>query len=199
MIFLDYTYLLPSPNPEFFQIYQANSSESSIMMPPSSRNSSPPAVVGEVKVNQSCITLCNPMDYTGVGSHSLLQGIFPTQGSNPGHQHGRRILYQLSHQGSLVPSAFIFSVKHFSSERSSLIALSTVKVKSEVAQSCPTLCDPVDCSPPGSSLHGILQARVLEWVPISLSRGSSRPRDLTQVSCIAGRRFNLWATREALR
>ena len=70
---------------------------------------------------------------------------------------------------------------------------------SEVAQSCPTLCDPVDCSPPGSSVHGILQARVLEWVAISFSRGSSRPRDRTQVSRTAGRRFNLWATREAHR
>ena len=67
---------------------------------------------------------------------------------------------------------------------------------SEVAQSCPTLCDPVDCSPPGSSIHGILQARILEWVAISFSRGSSQPRDQTQVSHIAGRRFNLWATRD---
>ena len=55
----------------------------------------------------------------------------------------------------------------------------------------------MDYSPPGSSLHGILQARVLEWVAISFSRGSSRPRDQTQVSHIPGRRFNLWATREA--
>ena len=53
------------------------------------------------------------------------------------------------------------------------------------------------CSPPGSSVHGILQARILEWVAISFSRGSSRPRDRTQVSCIAGRQFNLWASREA--
>ena len=58
---------------------------------------------------------------------------------------------------------------------------------SEAAQSCPTLCDPMDCSIPGSSVHGIFQARVLEWVAISFSRGSSRPRDRTRVSCIAGR------------
>jgi len=62
---------------------------------------------------------------------------------------------------------------------------------SEVAQSCPTLCDPVDCSPPGSSVHGILQARILEWVAISFYRGSSQSRDRTQVSHIAGRGFNL--------
>ena len=69
--------------------------------------------------------------------------------------------------------------------------------ESEVAQLCPTLCNPVDCSPPGSSAW-ILQARILEWVAISFSRGSSQPRDWTQVSCIAGRCFNLWASREAL-
>ena len=47
------------------------------------------------------------------------------------------------------------------------------KIVSEVAQSCPTVCDPVDCRPPGSSVHGILQAGILEWVAISFSRGSS--------------------------
>ena len=72
--------------------------------------------------------------------------------------------------------------------------LSLLQSESEVAQSCLTLCDPVDCSPPGSTVHGILQARILEWVAISFSRGSSRPRDRTQVSRIRGRRFNLWAT-----
>ena len=66
-----------------------------------------------------------------------------------------------------------------------------VKSESEVAQSCPTLCNPVDCSLPDSSLRGILQARILEWVAISFSRGSSQPRDRIQVSHIAGRCFNL--------
>ena len=66
---------------------------------------------------------------------------------------------------------------------------------SEVAQSCPTLCDPTDCSLPGSSVHGIFQARVLEWVAISFSRGSSWPRDRTWVSCIVGRCFTIWATK----
>ena len=69
--------------------------------------------------------------------------------------------------------------------------------QSEVAQSCPTLCYRMDCSLPGSSVHGIFQARVLEWVTISFSRGSSRPRDQTRVSRIVGRRFTVWATREA--
>ena len=69
-------------------------------------------------------------------------------------------------------------------------------VESGVVQSCPTLCDPVDCSPPGSSVHGIFQAVVLEWAAISFSRGSSWPRDQTQVSHIVDRCFTIWATRE---
>ena len=62
-----------------------------------------------------------------------------------------------------------------------------------VTQSCLTLCDPMDYSPPGSSVHGILQARVPEWVAISFSRGSSWPRDQTWVSCIARGFFTIWA------
>ena len=68
--------------------------------------------------------------------------------------------------------------------------------QSEVAQSCLTLCDPLDCSLPGSSVHGIFQEIVLEWIAISFSRGSSEPRDRTQVSRIVDRRFTVWATRE---
>ena len=67
----------------------------------------------------------------------------------------------------------------------------------EVAQSCSTRCDTMDCSPPGSSVHGILQARILEWVAMSSCRGSSWPRDRTQVSSFGGRFFTVWATREA--
>ena len=62
-------------------------------------------------------------------------------------------------------------------------------VKKWVTQSCPTLCNPMDCSPPGSSVHGILQARTLEWVAIPFSRRSSWPRDQTWISCISGRLF----------
>ena len=64
-----------------------------------------------------------------------------------------------------------------------------VVVAVKVAQSCPTLCDPVDYNPPGNSVHGILQARILKWVAMPFSRGSSQPRDQTLVSCIAGRFF----------
>jgi len=73
-----------------------------------------------------------------------------------------------------------------------------VKSESEVAQSCLTVYDPMDCSPLGFSIHGIFQAGVPERVVISFSRESSQPRDQTQVSHIAGSRFTLWATREAL-
>ena len=66
-----------------------------------------------------------------------------------------------------------------------------------VAQSCLTLCDPVHYSSPDSFVHGILQARILEWVAIPFSRGSFWPRDRTPISCIAGRFFTIWATGEA--
>ena len=90
---------------------------------------------------------------TGLGSLSRLQRLFPTQDSNRGLlYHCRRILYQLSYQRS--PSL----------EES----------ESEVAQLCPTPCQPVDCSPPGFSAHGIFQARVLEWVAISFSKGEGK-------------------------
>ena len=76
-----------------------------------------------------------------------------------------------------------------------------------VALSCPTLCDtmdcsppgsPMDCSPPGFSVHGILQARILEWVAVPFFRESSCPKDRIQASRIAGEFFTIWATREAL-
>ena len=66
-----------------------------------------------------------------------------------------------------------------------------VSVKLLLAQSCPTLC-----SPSASSVHGILQARILEWVAMTFSRGSFQPRNRTQVSCIASRFFTIWATRD---
>ena len=66
-----------------------------------------------------------------------------------------------------------------------------------VTKSCLTLCDSMDCSLPGSSVHGISQARILEWIVISFFRVSSKPWDGTHVSCFAGRFFYHWARREA--
>ena len=74
------------------------------------------------------------------------------------------------------------------------------KVKVLVAQSCPILCSPIDCSPPGPSVHGILQARILKWVAMPFSRGSSRPRDripISQSPALAGGFFTTSATWEA--
>ena len=88
------------------------------------------------------------------GCHALLQGIFLTQGLNP---HLLRLLYWQTLP--LVPSGKP-SVQF-----------------SSVAQTCPTLCDPMGYRPPGSSVLGILQARILEWVAMPSSRGSSQPRD----------------------
>ena len=66
-----------------------------------------------------------------------------------------------------------------------------------VAQSCLTLCDHMYCRWPGSSVHGIFQTRILVWLAVPSSRESSQIRDQTQVSCITGRVFTIWATREA--
>ena len=89
-----------------------------------------------------------------------------------------------------------------SSQLSKMVAslvVQWIRILSRLAQSCPTHCNPMDCSLPGSSVHGIFQAIVLEWIVISFSRGSSQPRDWTQVSLIVDRRFTVWATREVPR
>ena len=72
-----------------------------------------------------------------------------------------------------------------------------VLVHAKSLQLCPTLCELVDCSPPGSSVHGILQARILEWIAMPSSRGPSQPRDRTCISCVsclAGMFFTTSAT-----
>ena len=79
--------------------------------------------------------------------------------------------------------------------RASLVA--QMVEKSEVAQSCLTLYNPMNGSLPGCMVHGIFQARVLEWIAISFPRGSSQPWDWIQVSCIADRHFVVWATESA--
>ena len=88
----------------------------------------------------------SPGQNTGVDSHSLLQGVFPTQGLNPGLPHW-------------MPDKLLESVIHGQ--------IASAAAKS--LQSCPTLCDPIDGSPPGSPIPGILQARTLEWAAISFS------------------------------
>ena len=118
------------------------------------------------------IRLFCPRDFpgksAGVDCHFLLQGIFPTKGSNPGLLHCRPMLYCLSHQGS---------------------------PKIRISESHSVMSDSLKTH--GLYSPWILQARILEWVSFPFSRGSSQPRDWTQVSRIAGRRFTIWATREA--
>ena len=153
---------------------------------------------------------------------SLLQGIFSTQGLNPGLPHCRRILYCLSYQGS--PRILEWAACPFSRGSSwprnqtgvSCIAggfFTSGATREALNKVCilvlvsylngkilwkwewkwrslySTLCD--------CTVHGILQARLLKWVAFAVSRGSSQPRDWTQVSRIAGRFFTNWATREA--
>ena len=111
---------------------------------------------------------------TGVGSFSLLQGIFPIQGSSPGVPHCRQILYQLSHKGSpRILEWIAYSFFSRSSQPRNQTGISATAAAAAAAakslQSCPTLCDPIDGSPGGSPAPGILQARTLEWVAISFS------------------------------
>ena len=152
----------------------------------------------------------------------LSPGYLPNPGSNPGLPHCRWILYQLSHKGSpriLEWVAYPFSTGssrpknqikasveniwklkiHFSLfyDRSMHKIIRVVfKVKVKSLSRVQLFCSPMDCSPPGSSVHGIFQARVLEWVAFSSSRRSSQPRDWIWVSCFGGRRFTVWATGE---
>ena len=104
-----------------------------------------------LQVNYISIKLANVF-FISPSIHSLLQRIFPIQGLNPGLLHCKLILYCLSHEWN-----------------------TKVKVKVLVIQSCPTSCNPMDCSLPGSPVHGILQGRILEWVAISVFRRSSWP------------------------
>ena len=156
-----------------------------------------------------------------MGCHFLLQGIFPTQGWNPGLLHCRQILYQLSHNGALIwgycllfvgsfktpllqtqtalfTQAFPFphssnrvilwvgqKVLNYDWIRFSVYIMLLVRACPQSLQSCPALCDPVDCSPPSSSVREILQARILERVAMPSSRGYTRSRDRTRVFCVS--------------
>ena len=161
-----------------------------------------------VKVAQSCMTLWDPMNYTvhGILQARILEWVlvpfskgFPNQGSNPGLPHWRRILYQLSHQGSqyIMQNAWLdkaqAGIRIVGKNINNLTYTDDTSLRAESeSQSCATFCNPMDYTVPG-----ILQARILEWVAFPFSRGSSQPRDRSQVSCIAGRFFTSWATREA--
>ena len=113
-----------------------------------------------------------PGKNNGIGCHFLLYRIFPTHNWTRVSCIGGQILY------------------HWATRNSQFIQLVLV------AQSCPTLCNPMDCSLPGSSVHGISQARILKWVAVPFSKGSSWYRDWTRISCIADRFFTMWTIKE---
>ena len=121
----------------------------------------------------------------------------PTPGFLPGESHGQRSLGGYSPWGCKESDTTEHTLK---CQRLSALTLlqrewvcsgPSVSEAVKLAQSCPTLCDPMDCSLPRSSTHGILQARILEWVAISFSRRSSQPRDRSRVSRTVGRRFTI--------
>ena len=99
------------------------------------------------------------------------------------------------HKSQKVETTQIFI--HWTSAKMRHVHIMEWKVKVLLSQWCLTICSPMDYSSPGSSVHGILQARILEWGAIPLSRGSSWPRNQTQVSHTVGRFSTVWATREA--
>ena len=108
-----------------------------------------------------------PGKNTGVDCHFLLQEIFQTQESSLHHLHRQVDCLLLRQQGNHIFGIILLWL---------VLLYLYYMVVVLVAQSCPTLCDPMDCDPPGSSVHGILQARILEWVAVLFSRESSRPR-----------------------
>ena len=131
---------------------------------------------------RSCLTFCDPMGCSssvrGIFQARILKwvaisysrGIFPAQESNP------CLLHPLHWQVNSLSLSHLVSLNGKYQWVKSSLFYTGFWVLGEVAQLCPTLCDPMDYSPPGSSIHGILQARILEWVAISFSRGSSWPR-----------------------
>ena len=149
----------------------------------------------ESKVTQSCPTLSNPMDFSLPGSS--VRGIFQARVLEWVAIASLCTLYQFSNfnKENVHRSIYIyiytlcFPIMYHCLSRKLHWWFSRYVISDS--------CDPMDCSLLGSSVRGIFQARVLEWIAISFSRGSSRPRNRTRVSRIAGRRFTIWATREA--
>ena len=136
---------------------------------------------------------------TGVGSLSLLQQIFPTQELNQGLLQCRWILYQLELSRKPICDNTIFTCSHILRFWGIVLQHIFLSCHALCAQSCPVLCDPMNCTLSGSSVQGIFQARILECFVISSSRVSFRPRNRTSISCIScivGRFFTHWTIRK---
>ena len=127
-----------------------------------------------------------PWDSTGrntkVGSHSLLQGIFLTQALNPGLLHYKWIFYHLSHKGTLIST---INGEQWTIDTCKNSGESWNKYYGGGGAVMSDSLDAIDYNPPGSSVHGLLQARILEWVATSSSRRSSQPRDQTHIACVS--------------
>ena len=143
----------------------------------------------EVKVAQLCLTLCDPMDYT---VHRILQARILDLVASPFSRGACQPRDQT--QVSCIAGGFFTSWAAREAQEY-WSGWNEVKWSRSVVSG---FCNSMDCSLLRSSVHGIFQARVLEWVAISFSRGSSWPRDWTQVSCTEGRHFTTWAPREVL-
>ena len=137
-----------------------------------------------VLVTQSCPTLCDPTDCSlpgssihGISQARILERVTMPSSRGSSWPRDRTHISYVSHSGIWV-----------------LYHCCLAAAAAKLLQSCPTLCNTVDWSPPGSSVRGILQTRILEWIAMPSSRGPSQPRDQTLVFCIAGRSFTIWAT-----
>ena len=125
-------------------------------------------------------------------------GSIPESRRSPGGGYGNPLQYSCleSPLDRGAWQAMVYRVTQSQTQLKQLSSSSSMLVS--VAKLCQTLCNPMDCSLPGSSVHGIFQARILEWVAISSSRGSSQLRDQTHVSCIGRQILYHWATWEAI-
>ena len=130
-------------------------------------------VKSDSEVAQSCPTRSDPMDCSLPGSS--VHGVFQA-----------RVLEWSAIAFSCKKAESLFTYKNTEEREKKCVCVCVL-----VTQVCSTLCDPMDCSLPGFSVHEILQTRILEWVAMPFARGSSQPKDQTQVSCTAGRFFTI--------
>ena len=131
------------------------------------------------KLSQNCVYMSrlSPHSQIHSGWLEIISKLWILKESN-------KLFTSVTTPGKLEKGKYLRREKIFWKDRHKILYVVTVGVL--VAQSCPTLCESMDCSPLGSSVHGTFQARILEWVTMPSSRGSSQDRDQPCVSCIAG-------------
>ena len=151
-------------------------------------------VKSESEVSQSCPTPSDPMDCTlpgpsihGIFQARVLEWVATTFSVGVCSFHWNSQPRKMTFQRLWLQTGTELGVK----KCCPLVGIICNYNLTAGAQSCPTLCDPMEGSVPGSAVRGIFQARILEWAAISFSRGYSQPRDQIRVSCIADRRFTV--------